>query len=179
MEVKEGSGAENYRLLTQALHGRNEGSLLTIDSLASAYKNSWTPLPPSASYRVQDKCLEKCKWLAGLKENAADLLTLESKIVLSMGSRILAERWLYRSGAVSSGAEQCSYGKLWGRIKVHQKKDLAEWGIDEKRYRTLDEVALLTPSNIHVNAFMYEPIIDTSAWRLRDLFLQCQGMSSS
>lgn len=179
VELREGRNAEDYKLMSQALHGRTEGSLLTIDSLAPAYKSYWASLPLSASYCIQDKCFEKCELLAGLKENADNLLTLESKIVLSMGSRILAERWLYQSRAASSGAEQCSYGKLWGRIKAHQKKDLAEWGIDEKRYKTLDEVALLTPGNIHVNAFMYEPIIDTSAWRLQDLFLQCQGMSSN
>ena len=35
--------------------------------------------------------------------------------------------------------------------------------------RVLDQVALMTPENIHVNAFMYEPIVDMSDEHLRKL----------
>ena len=43
-------------------------------------------------------------------------------------------------------------------------------GADEKTVRTLDEVALITPENIHLNSFMYEPIIDMSDKHLRRLY---------
>jgi hypothetical protein len=36
--------------------------------------------------------------------------------------------------------------------------------------KTLDKVAIMTPENIHVNAFMYEPIIDMSDDSLRKLY---------
>jgi len=34
----------------------------------------------------------------------------------------------------------------------------------------LDEVCLITPDNIHVNSFMYEPILDMSDLHLRELY---------
>jgi hypothetical protein len=34
----------------------------------------------------------------------------------------------------------------------------------------LDRVGLMTPENIHVNSFMYEPIVDMSDEHLRRLF---------
>ena len=34
----------------------------------------------------------------------------------------------------------------------------------------LDRVALMTPENIHLNSFMYEPIIDMGEDHLRELY---------
>ena len=34
----------------------------------------------------------------------------------------------------------------------------------------LDKVNLMTPENIHINAFMYEPLIDMSVYHLIDLY---------
>ncbi|WP_440713633.1 hypothetical protein [Gordonia sp. FQ] len=43
---------------------------------------------------------------------------------------------------------------------------------------TLDAVVLMTPENIHVNSFMYEPIIDMSDVALRELYTQVKGLCS-
>ena len=40
--------------------------------------------------------------------------------------------------------------------------------VDQKT--VIDEVNLITPENIHLNSFMYEPIIDISDWSLKQLF---------
>ncbi len=36
--------------------------------------------------------------------------------------------------------------------------------------KCLDRVALMTPENIHVNSFMYEPIVDMSDDHLKKLY---------
>ncbi len=41
---------------------------------------------------------------------------------------------------------------------------------------TLDGVVLMTPENIHVNSFMYEPIIDMSDVALRELYSQVKRL---
>lgn len=41
---------------------------------------------------------------------------------------------------------------------------------------TLDTVVLMTPENIHVNSFMYEPIIDMSDVALRSLYAQVKTL---
>ena len=48
-------------------------------------------------------------------------------------------------------------------------------GTDESR-RILDDVVLMTPENIHVNSFMYEPIIDLSDAALRELFTRVKSL---
>ena len=39
---------------------------------------------------------------------------------------------------------------------------------DEKRL--MDDINLITPESIHLNAFMYEPLIDISIWMMKDIF---------
>lgn len=34
----------------------------------------------------------------------------------------------------------------------------------------IKEVNLITPENIHLNSFMFEPLIDMSIWRLKKLY---------
>ncbi|MGL4854941.1 MAG: hypothetical protein ACRC37_06780, partial [Lentisphaeria bacterium] len=41
---------------------------------------------------------------------------------------------------------------------------------DTSIYKILDQVNLMTPENIHVNTFMYEPLIDMSVYHLIDLY---------
>ena len=51
-----------------------------------------------------------------------------------------------------------------------------DWGNSVSQFLTgeqksvLDEVNLITPENIHLNSFMYEPIIDISDWSLKQLY---------
>ena len=40
----------------------------------------------------------------------------------------------------------------------------------------LDQVTLMTPENIHVNSFMYEPIIDMSDDSLKKLYRRVKGL---
>lgn len=36
--------------------------------------------------------------------------------------------------------------------------------------KILSDVILMTPENIHLNSFMYEPILDMSDWHLIELY---------
>ena len=42
--------------------------------------------------------------------------------------------------------------------------------------KTLKTVVLMTPENIHLNAFMYEPILDMSDDHLRKLYADVVGL---
>jgi len=43
---------------------------------------------------------------------------------------------------------------------------------------TLDKVSLMTPENIHVNSFMYEPILDMSEEHLKRLYVEVKALLS-
>jgi hypothetical protein len=43
--------------------------------------------------------------------------------------------------------------------------------------RVLDRVALMTPENIHLNSFMYEPIVDMSDVHLKKLYIDVKTLA--
>ena len=45
-----------------------------------------------------------------------------------------------------------------------------------KAIETLKKVLLMTPENIHLNAFMYEPIVDMSDDSLRKLYWEVRAL---
>ena len=42
--------------------------------------------------------------------------------------------------------------------------------------KTLQTVVLMTPENLHLNAFMYEPILDMSDDHLKKLYSEVRGL---
>ena len=60
-------------------------------------------------------------------------------------------------------------------ITAHQTQELlarfkGQFAKETKAIEVLDRVQLMTPENIHLNSFMYEPIVDMSGDHLRKLY---------
>jgi hypothetical protein len=60
-------------------------------------------------------------------------------------------------------------------ITAHQTQALVtkfknQFPLEAKAVEVLDRVQLMTPENIHLNSFMYEPIVDMSGDHLRQLY---------
>ena len=50
--------------------------------------------------------------------------------------------------------------------------------INDGVMNTLELVAMITPENIHLNSFMFEPILDMSLKHLYDLYQTVKGFSA-
>lgn len=46
----------------------------------------------------------------------------------------------------------------------------AEPFLTSEQKAIIEEVNLITPESIHLNSFMFEPLIDISDWALKELF---------
>ena len=97
---------------------------------------------------------------------AADGANFENKIVLSIAIRLAAESYMIAKiadlkfvAAISSNQTPA----LLKRFKQQFPKAIYEISI-------LQKVVLMTPENIHLNSFMYEPILDMSDDHLRKLY---------
>ena len=89
-------------------------------------------------------------------QNAEDGVNLEHKIALSMATRIRAERYMIgkiRSNEPDYDTSKKQTGDLFQAFKEQFNNQTDEIGL-------LRRVNLITPANIHINAFMYEPILD-------------------
>ena len=94
-----------------------------------------------------------------------DEVSLENKLVLSIAARIQIEKFM-KSKIIENE----------GSCPDATENQTRKWFDKAKPYLTSDEIIvieeinLVTPENIHLNAFMYEPLIDVSSWTLKELY---------
>ena len=89
---------------------------------------------------------------------------VEPKIILSIASRIKAEEYIWSQIDDKSEISKYQTGKLLQRFKNQYTDTLPE------KTSVLEEVNLVTPENIHLNSFMFEPIIDLSLTHLKKIY---------
>ena len=110
--------------------------------------------------------LDTAKSIAGAGEIALDL---EKKVVLSIAIRLVAEAKMIEvidDAAFVNGITKNQTAKLLGKLKEMIGGDEAQAPV----IVLMDRVNLMTPENIHLNSFMYEPILDMSAEHLAQLY---------
>lgn len=98
-----------------------------------------------------------------LKDN--DDISLENKLIISIASRLRAEKYFKQIISIHEGA--CPDSSI-NQMRVWYEK--AKPYLNDKEKRLMDDINLITPESIHINAFMYEPLIDVSIEALKDLF---------
>ena len=105
------------------------------------------------------------------QENPINEILLENKITLSIAIRLKAEEYMIskipNAGALVINTNQTS--ELLKHFKVTNT--------DKPTITILERVNLMTPENIHVNAFMYEPLIDISVFHLVDLYKKVKQLT--
>lgn len=97
-------------------------------------------------------------------ENPIDEILLENKIVLSIAIRLKAEE--YMIGKIPDFKKITITSNQTSQLLGHFKNTNS----DKNTITVLERVNLMTPENIHVNAFMYEPLIDISVLHLIALY---------
>ena len=93
-----------------------------------------------------------------------DEVILENKIVLSIAIRLEAEKFL-KSILVANNADLTTSNN-----QTRDWSNKAKIYLNNEQTRIINEVNLMTPESIHLNSFMYEPIIDMSNWTLKKLY---------
>lgn len=165
---------QTFGLLSEVLHGRPSSGTVMLSQLSQAYSDYLGAVPSIADRPFQDICLSECRQIVSSQLPLEPRKLLAGKIVLSMGIRILAERKILPIWSqYNSGNAPSTYGKLLKQVRTLPTSTLEANGIFHQEMCLLEEVALIAPSTIHLNAFMYEPIIDTSEWRFIELFKKC------
>lgn len=101
-----------------------------------------------------------------------DEIMIENKIVLSMACRLRAETYMLdrlstHPDAISKINTSTSNQ---ARVVFDEYIKVSNDNID-----LLERVNLMTPEGIHINSFMYEPLIDTSLSHLLALYSECKA----
>lgn len=156
-----------FDTLTEVLHMKGRTRTMTLADLdveyAKVVKSYTVPATPLRTEKVVDLLESTANAIAA---NPAEHVELEAKVVLSMAIRLKAEEHM-----IARLADPHFVASL---AKDQTQKLLQEYRLRfpaaDRELAVLGQVQLMTPENIHLNSFMFEPIIDLGIVHLKQLF---------
>lgn len=161
-----------YKELTKLLHVTDESNTITFSQVKSAFAGVLSEEVMNKFYDAETPVVSEihsiCKEMSASQHSKVDLL---EKIVLSIGIRLAAERFLIKEvdnfdADFMKEIGRNQTGKLIGKfVEIHKDNGSAIFQIE-----IVKRVGLMTPQNIHVNSFMFEPILDMSPDHLKKLY---------
>lgn len=164
--------------LTTALHVKLNDQPLTIGKMLQIFKTILNGQEFQTELDDSDLVLDALIEVAlNLAESEDPALDLEKKVVLAIAIRLLAEQYMIAKIDDDEWA---------GGITRNQTATLArkfkELGEQTVEFKSAEEIItrvnLMTPENIHLNSFMYEPILDMSSDHLKTLLLDVVSLES-
>ncbi len=171
VEMTTGDSDPKFGKLTSMLHWRQDSAKNTIADLDTVFNEIC---------KTKGKSDDASKLIHQVVTEEADAclapgpgLNLENKIVLAMATRLIAERYMIKKINDDKFVAEIQFNQtqaLIGKFKV-------KFRADNEAIKILDRVALMTPENIHVNSFMYEPIVDMSDEHLKRLYTDVKKLA--
>lgn len=173
---------EDFLFLTSLLHEKQDSRRITFGDIEPLYKHYAGVTQFDVSVGTDVVVLSK------LYSVCDDITTfdtkLENKIVLSIGIRHKAEEYIIQqihnyTGQLSWRKNKQNYRGTnvefmnFVQNNGNQTRELfngyKQFG-DADKIKILNEVNIMTPEHIHVNSFMYEPILDMDIVELHRLY---------
>ncbi len=164
----------DYLTLTSLLHVKADTESITLDDLCTVYKRILVDKAAlvfaPANKAVIDLLVEDAEKIAA---GTDDHIELDQKIVISIAIRLIAEKHM-----IKRINDQVFVGAIFENqtielLKEYKRRNLGSRDEIEK----LEQVNLITPENIHLNSFMYEPILDMGSAHLRDLYKEVKALA--
>ena len=164
VEMTTGEADPIYLQLTSMLHWKTDSAKITVGELDQIYNSicKTTGSSQNTSKLIAELIHEEANSCLA----AGTGMNLANKIVLAIAIRIAAEKFMIQKINDTKFVERISDNQTQKLITKFKKL----FGKDDEPIKILDRVALMTPENIHVNSFMYEPIVDMSDDHLRKLY---------
>lgn len=157
----------NFAKLTALMHMKSDTKDLTVNNIEEIYKSIFKDMEeldlPNKEEKIYDIVINVANEIA---LESTQNINLENKIALSIAIRLKAEEYMIskiNDPATTLEIKKNQMGKLLGMYK--QLADTTENSLE-----VLERVNIMTPENIHLNSFMFEPILDLSIDHLINLY---------
>ena len=157
----------NFDKLTTLLHIKEDTKNVTTTNLQTIFvnvlKDKTSLTLPNPTKNVLNLIYEVAD---SIFASTSESIDLENKIVLAIAIRLKAEEYMIR---------KINDDTFWKAIKEFQTAVLIDkyktiFPSEAETIALLEQVNLMTPENIHINSFMYEPILDMSNEHLKSLY---------
>jgi len=166
IEYTKGETDPDFLKLTSLLHWKDDSAAITQDDLDAIYKNVFGG---NGNYGAGNKTvIDAIHQEAKECIKANESINFENKIVLSIAIRMDAEEFMVRKIADPAFVNAIGFNQTPKLLEKFKEK----FGAEITTINVIQRVLLMTPENIHLNSFMYEPILDMSDEHLRKLYLE-------
>lgn len=174
IEYTQGIHNADYDVLTSLVHAKLGSHKIVQSDLDAIYhrlfpgSNGHAHQSPLKS--VVESIHEEAKKCLGANAGA----NFEHKVVLSIAIRLAAEQFMIAKINNNAFVQQLTENQTQKLLEKYE----ATFGSSEvETVKVLQRVALMVPENIHLNAFMYEPIVDMSDEHLKKLYKAVTGLN--
>jgi len=158
---------DEFQKLTSLLHIKSDTDSLNVEDLEDIFK---AILKDKNDLDLNDKTKKVIDVIFEIADEILggtdEIMELENKIVLSIAIRLKAEQFMVQKINDQPFLDQIGTNQTIMLIKKY--KELFE--TETENIEMLEQVNLMTPENIHLNSFMYEPILDMSDRHLKNLY---------
>lgn len=164
VEYTKGSEDAHFLRLTSLLHWKEDSMRIVQGEVDDIFNAMFGGEEKSADREVAMVDIIRQEANACLK--AEDGNTLENKIVLAIATRMAAEEFMVKKiddVEFTRTLETNQTARLFTRFRERFENESKSIGL-------LQRVILMTPESIHLNSFMYEPILDMSDEHLKSLY---------
>ncbi len=172
IEYTRGEADPDFVKLTSLLHWKADSRQITVSDLDDIYNKLFftTGSSPDGNKPVVDLIVEEASNCLHVPEG----INFANKVVLSIATRLLAEQFM-----VDKINDPAFVAKIGSNQTPRLLKKFQElYPAEREALDVLQRVALMTPENIHLNSFMYEPILDMSDNHLRTLYKELRVIYS-
>ncbi|MGY3871317.1 hypothetical protein ACW5W4_17590 [Aeromonas crassostreae] len=176
LEYTKGESDIDYLKLTSLLHWKEDTAQITIGDYYDIYNRLFgTNYPVHNTTPFIDLLFSKSDEIKDRVEH--DGLNLEDKVLLSMAIRMKSEIFLIQEirKIKNNDAYWCQsmnqFGTLIKSYVIEQP--------DSDAIKSLEKVSITVSSNIHLNSFMYEPILDLTIEHLIKLYSEITALDSA
>lgn len=170
IEYTKGEADPDYLLLTSLLHWKAGTDQITVADLDDIYTRLFGAAGQSGNRAARVVDLLAAEVAACLQ--APDGINFENKVVLAIATRLQAERFM----AAKINDAVWLAGITANQTPALLKRYRADFPAELDNAGVIQRVLLMTPENIHLNSFMYEPILDMSDLHLRRLHAEVVAM---
>lgn len=163
----------HYKRLTALLHVKTDSDSITVGDLQTILKDilkdKATLVLANNNKPIKRLIYEVSERILG---ETADVIELEKKIVLSMAIRLKTEEFLIKEINEPSFVASITRNQTLELIAKFRDK----YPSKRDKIALVEQVNLITPENIHINSFMYEPILDMANEHLKKLYRNVRGL---
>lgn len=178
IEYTEGDDNSDYLLLTSVLHYKNDTQSITLKQIQDIFNQYWCKNDKvNFADGRENELVYDILMQEGEKITYIEKLEIENKLILSMAIRLKAELYMKNRiiSDVPNGIDIIN--------EIYSKKNQSAWlikgykkHINDESMNVLELVAMITPENIHLNSFMFEPILDMSLKQLYNLYNEVKAL---